>query len=264
MNLCMVNDEKLTVDMMKTDISWNEYGIHEVYVAYDVAHAKSIIETKNVDILLCDIEMPGENGIALLRWVRDNHMDIECIFLTCHASFSYAQEAISLGCQEYILIPAAYEDIAKAVNKVAKRIHKRKEELQYQKLGQKVIKDKVAENTEQHGEKRSPHQLVKEIEKYIEEHLGDEDMTVNSIAYNIYIHPVYMNRVFKKEKGVSVGTYISTERMRVAALMLQEGKLSGYVIAEQLGYKSYSNFNLNFKKTYGCTPTQYLKERTEA
>ena len=105
MNLCMVNDEKLTVDMMKTDISWNEYGIHEVYVAYDVAHAKSIIETKNVDILLCDIEMPGENGIALLRWVRDNHMDIVCIFLTCHASFSYAQEAISLGCQEYILIP---------------------------------------------------------------------------------------------------------------------------------------------------------------
>ena len=50
-----------------------------------------------VDILLCDIEMPGENGLGLLRWVREQEKEIECIFLTCHAKFAYAQEAIILG-----------------------------------------------------------------------------------------------------------------------------------------------------------------------
>ena len=74
--------------------------------------------------MLCDIEMPGENGLALLRWVRENKKDIECVFLTCHASFAYAREAICLGCQDYILIPAKYEEIGEVIQRVVQRLTK--------------------------------------------------------------------------------------------------------------------------------------------
>lgn len=97
MNLLIVNDEQLTAETMKKDMDWASYGISEVYTAYDTEAARACIAEHPVDILLCDIEMPGENGLKLLRWVREQKKEIECIFLTCHAKFAYAQEAISLA-----------------------------------------------------------------------------------------------------------------------------------------------------------------------
>ena len=96
MNLLIVNDEQLIAETMKKDMDWASYGISEVYTAYDTEAARACIAEHPVDILLCDIEMPGENGLGLLRWVREQEKEIECIFLTCHAKFAYAQEAISL------------------------------------------------------------------------------------------------------------------------------------------------------------------------
>ena len=117
MNLLIVNDEILTAETMKEDIIWEDYEIVQVFTAYDAEQAKQIILEKKVDIILCDIEMPGENGIELLRWVRQKNLEIECIFLTCHANFIYAIEAIRLSCQDYILLPARNEDIGSEKDK---------------------------------------------------------------------------------------------------------------------------------------------------
>ena len=79
MNLLIVNDEQLTAETMKKDMDWASYGISEVYTAYDTEAARACIAEHPVDILLCDIEMPGENGLGLLRWVREQEKEIECI-----------------------------------------------------------------------------------------------------------------------------------------------------------------------------------------
>ena len=53
----------------------------------------------------------------LLRWCRNNNYLFECIFLTSHADFFYAKEAIQLGSFDYILQPARYEDVENAIKK---------------------------------------------------------------------------------------------------------------------------------------------------
>ncbi|OUP84381.1 hypothetical protein B5F07_07925 [Lachnoclostridium sp. An169] len=262
MKLLIVNDEKLTANMMKKEIIWKDYGIDEVFTAYDVKEAKEVIGEQQIDVLLCDIEMPGENGIALLRWIREEQKDIECIFLTCHASFEYAREAVTLGCQDYILIPAKYEDIGKAVEKVVKRIRIREEEKRYQELGRRTVQENLATAAETHGVKKSAQQVAEEVVKYIKEHLTEEELCINEIASWTHMHPVYLNRIFKKEKESSIGQYIISERMKLAEALLLENKLNAYAVAEQVGYKSYSNFNLTFKKTFGESPTQYINRKS--
>lgn len=246
---------------MKEDIDWKAYGIEEAYAAYDAEQARKCIRQYAPEILLCDIEMPRENGITLMKWVREEKIETECIFLTCHASFAYAKEAISLGCQEYILLPADYDEIGRTVQKVADRVRQKKENMEFQKLGKQMIQKKIEPVVEQYGQKRKPEEIIRKIEEYVHSHLGEEDLTVNSIAEKIFLHPIYMNRLFKNEKKISIGQYIMKERMQRAAILLKDGKLSSYMIAEMLGYKSYSNFNLNFKKIYGCTPGQYAQEQ---
>ena len=128
MNLLIVNDIVIEANTMASDIPWETCGITNVFTAYNANGARTIIEENTIDILLCDIEMPDENGLSLIRWIQEKQYDIECILLTCHADFAYAQEGISLGCQDYITLPARYEDIAASVQKVCLRHQKHQEE----------------------------------------------------------------------------------------------------------------------------------------
>lgn len=257
MNLLMVNDEKLTADTMKQDIPWAQYGIENVYVAYDAEEGKTSILTNKIDIILCDIEMPGQNGLELLRWVRGSKKDIECVFLTCHASFDYAREAISLGCQDYILIPAKYDEIGRTIKSVADRIIQQRDAARYQEYGKYMMDEQISKEAEKREKKKSPQEVVDEVSRYIIQNIGNNEISVNELAERHFFHPVYLNRVFKKEKGVSVSQFIINERMKMAASLLETSIYTASEAAEKVGYTHYTNFHNMFKKYHGCTPTQY-------
>lgn len=259
MKLLLINDAILTVETMKTDIPWEQYGVEEVFTAYDAEAAKLCIQKNPIDLMLCDIEMPGDNGIAVLRWVRENKKEIECIFLTCHASFEYAKEAIQLGCQDYLLMPAMYEDIGAAVLKVVNRIKDKRESARFQEYGRQAVKEKVELATENFGQKKTEKSVDAAI-SYIVENLSSETLSLNEVAEKLFIHPAYLNRIFKKEKNITVGQYIITERMKMAADLLKTRNLSANAVSELVGYKSYANFNSMFKKSFGCSPSQYSGE----
>lgn len=260
MTLLIVNDEVVVADTMKAEIAWAEYGIDTVCVAYDACSAKKVINDRDIDILLCDIEMPQENGLALLRWIRGQGREIECIFLTCHAEFAYAQEAIGLRCQDYILTPAKYEDIGATIRHVVERIRNQKEERQYIEYGKYSLKEKEQKGREGTGARLEPNQIVEEIAGYIIRNLSDSEMNVESIANQFHFHPVYLNRIFRKAKSISIGQFIINERMKMAAILLREGSHTVNEVAEMVGYAHYTNFYNMFKKTYKISALRYIEE----
>lgn len=126
MRILIFDDDKSTVDMLIKTIRWDLLGIDSFSVAYTVAQAKAIfLEGEHIDLMLCDIEAPGENGIDLLRWVRKNEYTTENIFLTNHAEFSFAQEAVRLGSVEYILKLSPAKQIEQALQRAVNRIKSR-------------------------------------------------------------------------------------------------------------------------------------------
>ncbi len=257
MKLLLLNDEILTADTMKVEMDWESCEIDEVYLAYNVEQARGILEEKHVDIALCDIEMPGENGIDLLRWIREQEIEVEVIFLTCHASFSYAQEAVKLGCQDYILIPARYEDIAESIHKVVRRIKQEEDHHKLEEYGKQWVDQQKKEVIDSGGAKYSSRELAEECVKYIMENLGSEELTVNAVANHCHLNPTYLNRVFKKEKGTSLSQFIIREKMELAARLLEDGTLSAQTVAWKVGYPSYPHFSSTFKKYYGVSPARY-------
>lgn len=68
----------------------------------------------------------------------------------------------------------------------------------------------------------------------------------------------HLQRVFQEETGATLGDYLFSRRMQAARDMLVTGR-SLIVVADLIGYVDQSSFNRAFKRKYGVTPRQYLK-----
>lgn len=262
MILLLVNDIVVEAETMKAEIPWMNYQIDEVLTAYSAEEAKKVIRQNAVDVLLCDIEMPGENGLSLIHWVQQNHYNIDCILLTCHADFSYAREGLTLGCQDYLLLPAKYDDIGASVLKVVQRRIKRHEDERLLNYGKTWLQNQsdaiIPSDTTIH---KTSAETADACIDYILSHIDDENLSVNDIAAHLYLNPIHLNRLFKKEKGINLSQWMIRERMTLASTLLRTTNHTAVDIATRVGYNNYPYFSTVFKKYFGCTPSQYVTEQ---
>lgn len=117
MKLLIVDDQSTVVQGLLHCTNWAAMGFTVVDTALNAVDAKASLLRQEAEVMLCDIEMPMESGLDLLDWLRQRGMTTRCIFLTAHAEFRYAQEALRLGGFDYIMQPAPYEQVADAVSR---------------------------------------------------------------------------------------------------------------------------------------------------
>ena len=255
--ILIVDDENLTRRALLTGVDWEKIGIGEVLEAPSARRAKEILQKEEADLALIDVEMPEETGLDLLKWIRTElHSDMPCAFLTCHASFAYAQAAIKYNCFDYLLKPMDYVEVE---NLILRMIGKSREELETREMkeyGEQWLKERKEEGHKHEKCACSTDEIVDEMVDYIHAHLS-EKLSLTDLAYQAGLNPNYFNKVFKARVGDTVNKYIIGEKMKLAAKLLKEGDLKSYAIAESLGYDNYANFVNMFKKTYGMSPNAY-------
>ena len=78
MNILIVDDQPNVISSLLQRVPWQGIGISNVYTANSALAARDVLFSKQVDILLADIEMPQENGLSLVRWIRSKGLEIEC------------------------------------------------------------------------------------------------------------------------------------------------------------------------------------------
>jgi two-component system, response regulator YesN len=122
LNILIVDDEVMVVALIKKHVDWKALGINEVLTAYSVQDAKRKVSECTVDIIVCDIEMPQENGLAFLAWVKQYDPSITNVILTAYPDFQYAQTAISLGVKKYLLKPVSFEELSLTIKNMIKEI----------------------------------------------------------------------------------------------------------------------------------------------
>ncbi len=240
MQLLLVDDEVTMLQIMQNAIDWNKIGIKKIYTACNAYEAKDIIESSDIDITICDIEMPGKSGLDLIRWMQDGYPEIINIILTGFPDFNYARSAISLGVFQYLVKPVAFEELEKIVIEAIERVEESKT---------------VQENIKKNGqiEVTDPIQKVK---KYLEEHYN-EVVTRKNIESLVHMSTDYVNREFKKSLGYTLMEYMQYCRIVQAKKLLRETNLSMSDIGGEIGYDSPAYFAKIFKKQTSLTPSEY-------
>lgn len=111
MKLLIVDDDCYVLEDIKESLDFIMLGISEVYTSLNIHQAMDILSKQTIDIVISDIDMPGGNGLELLSYIRTNFPKIQTFFITCHADFNFAKQAIRLGCLDYMLKPLDYKEI---------------------------------------------------------------------------------------------------------------------------------------------------------
>jgi DNA-binding NtrC family response regulator len=94
---------------------------YRVQAASDGEAALRKLEESNVDVLLCDINMPRMNGMELLRRVYERPNPPEVIMLTGQATVETAVEAMKLGAYDYITKPYSITELDVRVKQAAEK-----------------------------------------------------------------------------------------------------------------------------------------------
>ncbi|MBE6185144.1 MAG: response regulator, partial [Bacillus sp. (in: Bacteria)] len=115
MNILIVDDEILELEQL-TFLIHQRYPEWRIYEAEDAAVAKRILQQQTIDLSLLDIHLPGETGLDLCSYIR-NHYKTECIMVTAHAEFQYAQHAIKLQVFDYIVKPIITEELYRTLDR---------------------------------------------------------------------------------------------------------------------------------------------------
>ena len=256
MNLLIVDDEILAIQGILDSVNWSELEFENVFTANSYSQALNLFVKERIDVMLCDIEMPYGSGLDLVEWVKKEHEDTECIFLTCHDEFDFARQAISLKCLDYILKPVPPEKLVEVLCKAAEAIKARKKDETYKKYG-KIYVDELSRN---HQEEERPDQdAVERVEKYIRLHIAD-NLTVEDLAKTVYLSADYLTRLFKRKKNMTIIDYITEQRMFLAKELLEKREMSISMISAKVGYNNYSYFTRIFKKCCGVTPSEYQRK----
>ena len=117
--LLVVDDEKNLRLIVQKELS--RQG-HEVETAGDGETAWQLLEAEDFDVLLCDINMPRLDGMALLRRLREKSQNPpEVIMLTGQGTVETAIEAMKLGAYDYLTKPYRITELAALVTQSAEK-----------------------------------------------------------------------------------------------------------------------------------------------
>lgn len=184
------------------------------------------------DMFIVDINMPIVNGLAFINQVKKILPDAFIIILSGYDDFSFAQEAIRLKVEDYLLKPVDEDQL-------------------YGLIQRAMPKEPVG--------------ISDRMKVYIDENYGNPHLSLEQMGNHFGVSTSYITRMMKEELGISFIDYLTRVRITAACDLIKKADLGVkiYEIAEQVGYNSQHYFSRVFKRTMDKTPLEYKKGITQ-
>ena len=118
----LAEDETIIRETLRDTMPWAQCGYTFVGEAGDGEMALPLIQQTKPDVLITDIRMPFMDGLALSKLVLQEFPQMKVIILSGYDDFEYAQTAIGLGVERYLLKPITKSTLMTVLQEVREKI----------------------------------------------------------------------------------------------------------------------------------------------
>jgi signal transduction histidine kinase/ligand-binding sensor domain-containing protein/CheY-like chemotaxis protein len=202
------------------------------------------------DLVLSDVMMPGLDGYALCRALKeDPETDfIPVILLTARAAAEDRLAGLREAADAYLTKPFQVEELTTRIdNLIALRRRLR------ERFAGKLVRMRPAPIEMASSDAK----FLDQVRSAIESHLADEDFTVEQLARLVAHSRGHLHRRLKEINGENPSDLLRRTRLERAAQLLEAGAGSISEIAYGVGFKSVSHFSNRFQDHFGVRPSAY-------
>ncbi|WP_273277586.1 two-component regulator propeller domain-containing protein [Maribacter polysiphoniae] len=215
--------------------------------AYDQAHSLF------PDLIVSDIMMPEIDGIELCSKIktdiRTSHIPV--LLLTALDTVQDRITGINSGADAYLAKPFNDDLLIVQINSLLNSRKALRESFA------SIQDEKWEDNIEIHNLDKKL--LLKAI-KTIEKNMTNPDFTVEDLAKNLFLSRTHLHRKLKSLTDQSATEFIRSIRLKQAIKLMKKGDVNVGEIGYAVGFNSHNYFSKAFKKQYGQSPSEFMKE----
>lgn len=125
MKVLIADDEPHICTLLKYLIQWDQLGLTLGGTFSSGDEVLNYLEHDMADILLCDIEMPGVNGLELMRELSVRGPEMKVIVISGFRNFEYVRTALQYGACNYLLKPIDEKELNSVLRDVVSSVEKK-------------------------------------------------------------------------------------------------------------------------------------------
>ena len=118
LSILIVDDEQITAFYLKDLLTAADY---EVQLAQNGEEALELLQHRKFNLVITDLVMPGIDGFALVKKVKELYPDLLIFILTAHRSYDVARKAQIIGADDYLLKPINPDQLHSALSKALEK-----------------------------------------------------------------------------------------------------------------------------------------------
>jgi len=111
-NILIVDDNYDMLELLQRNLKAQNF---HTYKASSVLEAIDILKVASIDLLITDLQMPGLNGIELIKFAEEHFPEIPKLVITGFPSVDTAVNAVKSGALDYLVKPFTSEELKKAI-----------------------------------------------------------------------------------------------------------------------------------------------------
>ena len=209
-----------------------------------------IAATENMpDLIISDVMMPSMDGMEFCGRIKSEWQtsDIPVILLTAKASVESKIEGLEIGADDYLTKPF---DSKELFTRIKNLLEQRK------RLRDRYNKDPKT-ITETSNLNKADQDFLNKFLELIESNLDKTNFGTEQLAKELFISRTQLHRKILAITGQAPGEFIRIIKLKKAAKLLLDGKLSVTQVAYEIGFSSPAQFTRAFAKQFDCVPSEY-------
>lgn len=203
------------------------------------------------DIIISDVMMPLKNGFELCEALKNDELTahIPIILLTAKSAVDSKIAGLRTGADDYLTKPFNTEELlARMANLTEQR---RRMRLKYAGQHPAAEPASIPEHISE-----PDREFMQRFLALVEQHLSDENISVEELARKMLISRVQLHRKLKALTDQNVTDFVRNYRLERAMAMLRNREGLVYEVAYKVGFGSEKYFSRAFKEKFGISPSQ--------